>query len=217
MPHPPAPLRKIVAFARPEVFASHSRPILSRLGYEIEIAEPPEGPLEVPKVADMYVADEHRLGEVPEADSATPSVPVILLTGRRGFAGSDLRVIAAVKKPAGVHDLYRILQQVFEEHPRATPRVATHLRAQCHRKGQNWGAAVVSLSENGCLLRSSEGIPLGSTVNLVFDLPKVGTVQVEAESAYQLLPDTGLVFSAIPHFVRDAINTYVHQALAPAA
>jgi hypothetical protein len=217
MPHPPAPLRKIVAFARPEVFASHSRPILRRLGYAIEIAEAPEAPLEVPKVADMYVADEHRLAEVPEAGSATPSVPVILLTGRRGFAGSDLRVIAAVKKPAGVHDLYRILQQVFEEHPRATPRVATHLRAQCHRKGQNWGAAVVSLSENGCLLRSSEGIPLGSTVNLVFDLPKVGTVQVEAESAYQLLPDTGLVFSAIPHFVRNAINTYVHQALAPAA
>jgi hypothetical protein len=217
MTQPTTPLRKIVAFARPEVFASHSRPILRRLGYAIEIAEPPESPLGVPKVADMYFADEHRLADVPDADSGTPSAPVILLTGRRGFAGGDRRVIAAVKKPAGLHDLYRILQQVFEEHPRATPRVATHLPAHCHRKGQTWGAAVVSLSENGCLLRSSEGIPLGSTVNLVFDLPKVGTVQLEAESAYQLLSDTGLVFSAIPHFVRNAINSYVHQALAPAA
>jgi len=54
-------------------------------------------------------------------------------------------------------------------------------------------------------------------LNLVFDLPEVGTVQVEAESAYRLLSDTGLVFSAIPHFVRDAINTYVNEVLAPAA
>jgi hypothetical protein len=170
----------------------------------------------VPEPADLYLADEHRLGEVPELELGV-SVPVLLLTGRNGIAGADPRVIAAVKKPAGLHDLYRILQQVFEDRPRTTPRVATHLRAHCHRKGQDWGAAVVSLSENGCLLRSPEDIPLGSRLNLVFDLPRVGTVQVEAESAYQLIPDTGLVFSAIPHFVRDAISSYVHEALTPAA
>jgi len=215
-----SPRRKIVAFARPEAFVSHCLPILSRLGYEIELSETPEadpgeGQLRVPMKADMYVADEHRLGEVPDADLGPPA-PVLLLTGRNGVDGTDSRVIAAAKKPAGLHDMYRILQQVFEEHPRSTPRVATHLRARCHRNGQKWGAAVVSLSENGCLLRSSEGIPLGTRLNLVFDLPRIGTVQVDAESAYQLPPDSGLVFRAIPHFVRDAINSYVHAVLAPA-
>lgn len=216
------PRRRIVAYARPEAFASHALAILSRLGFEIEISEKPatgEAPRQpalVPIEADMYIADEHRLAEVPEAESDSPA-RILVLSGRNGSDGTDPRVVAAVKKPAGLHDMYRILQQVFEEHPRTTPRVSTELPAQCHRKGRRWGVDVVSLSENGCLLRSAEDIPLGSMVNLVFDLPSVGTVQIQAESAYQLLSDTGLVFSAIPYFVRNAIGSYVEGVLAPAS
>jgi hypothetical protein len=127
--------------------------------------------------------------------------------------GAETRIVGAVKRPAGLHDLYRLLQQVFEDNPRATPRVPTHIRATCRRRGREWIGAVLSLSENGCLLRSPEPVLLGSQLELSFELPRVGPVELWAESAYQLLPDFGLVFSALAPADRDAISAYVADAL----
>jgi hypothetical protein len=75
---------------------------------------------------------------------------------------------------------------------------------------------MLSLSENGCLLRSTEPLTLGTQVNLSFDLPRVGPIELWAETAYQLLPDLGLVFSALEPRARDAIQKYVVDALAHA-
>jgi len=213
------PFRVLVAHARPEAFAPQTWSILGKLGFRIltpeEFENQPGGGDPDATIPDLRIVDERRLGEVSEADGEE-SVPLIVLTGRHGVTGADSRIVGAVKRPAGLHDLYRLLQQVFEENPRATPRVPTHLRATCRRQGREWFGAVLSLSENGCLLRSSEPVLLGSQLELRFDLPRVGPIELWAECAYQLLPDIGLVFSALAPADRDAISTYVGEALSAA-
>jgi hypothetical protein len=210
------PSRLLVAHARQEAFAPKTWSILGKLGYEILTPEQFENQPHVDNRdsvrPDLRIVDERRLGEIPEIETNGP-VPVIVLTGRHGVTGAETRIVGAVKRPAGLHDLYRLLQQVFEDNPRATPRVPTHIRATCRRRGREWIGAVLSLSENGCLLRSPEPVLLGSQLELSFELPRVGPVELWAESAYQLLPDFGLVFSALAPADRDAISAYVADAL----
>ena len=64
-------------------------------------------------------------GEVPDDDPE--SLPIVVLTGRHGVTGADQRIVGAIRRPAGMHELYRLIQQVMEETPRSTPRVPTHL------------------------------------------------------------------------------------------
>jgi hypothetical protein len=85
--------------------------------------------------------------------------------------------------------------------------------AVCRRSGHEWDATVVSLSENGCLLKSPEPVPLGTLLQLAFELPDADTVHVRAEAAYQLLPDLGLVFSSISPRIRRSIARFVRMAL----
>jgi hypothetical protein len=54
---------------------------------------------------------------------------------------------------------------------------------------------------------------LGSRLELAFRLPGIGELELEAESAYQLVPDFGLVFHATAPTDRAAIARYVTQAL----
>ncbi|MCP5044559.1 MAG: hypothetical protein GY944_26310 [bacterium] len=211
------PAHLLLTSARPQAFTRLTRVILSRLGYGIltadELAclerERSEG---LPDV-EMLVMDEHRL-QFAERLDPSGSLPIILLTGRGGIRDEDPRLVAAVKRPAGVHDLYRILQRHFQEKPRSTPRIETDLAVTCRRKGKIWSAAVRSLSDNGCLLHSSEWIPLGSTLSMTLELPGAGAVEIEAETAYQLVPDLGMVFNATPPKVRDQIGAYVLDTLA---
>ena len=112
-----------------------------------------------------------------------------------------------------MHELYSISQQVLEDAPRSTPRVPTHIPARCNRRGREWHAAVLSLSANGCLLRSPEPVLLGSRIQLAFDLPRAGSLEFDAECAYQLVPDIGLVFHATSPATRDVVTRYVEEAL----
>jgi hypothetical protein len=158
----------------------------------------------------LRVVDERQLAEVPED---TPSVPLLVLTGRHGVTGADPRIVGAIRRPAGMHELYRLVQQVTEDTPRATPRVPTHLPARCHKDGHEWSTTVISLSENGCLVCSPEPLLLGSQLQLEFDLPITGTLRVSAETAYQLLPDVGLIFNATRSSDREAISNFVSNTL----
>ena len=72
---------------------------------------------------------------------------------------------------------------------------------------------MLSLSENGCLLRSPEPMPLGCQVELQFELPSAGTLKTLAETAYQIPPDMGLVFHETSPAVRRAIADFVSSAL----
>jgi hypothetical protein len=92
--------------------------------------------------------------------------------------------------------------------------VATQLLAHCERGDRHWDGRVLSLSQNGCLIRSPEPIQLGQRIRLAFSLPRSVAVSLEAEASYQLLPDVGLVFSAVPPTQRECLERFVHDSLA---
>lgn len=208
--------RLVISYAHAEAYATLARAILAKMGFWIVQAEevsdlPPSWANRRPE---LRIVDERRLGEVPEdLEEDGPVVPMIVLSGRRGVTGTDPRIIGAVRRPAGLHDLYRLIQAALEENPRTTPRVPTHLPARCRRDGREWKAAVLSLSENGCLLRMPEAVPLGTQVELEFPLPRGGMVVTEAEVAYQLLPDFGLVFCGTPAAHRESILAFVSESI----
>jgi hypothetical protein len=189
--------------------------ILAKMGYSIVPAEEWEDLPSADRIRtpDLRIVDERRLGEIPD-DEDLSEVPMIVLTGRHGVSGVDPRIIGAVARPAGLHEIYRLIQQTIEDTPRSTPRVATHLPARCRRGDREWRGAVLSLSENGCLLRTPEPMKLGSEIEISFDLPRAGTIETRAESAYQLVPDTGLIFHRTPAATREAILSFVEESLA---
>lgn len=206
------PDRILVSHAPPEAYAAMTRPILAKLGYAILLPEEFEAVIEeAPGVtAALRIVDERQLAEVPDDPS---NVPLIVLTGRHGVTGADSRIVGAIRRPAGMHELYRLIQQVTEETPRTTPRIPTHLTVHCRKEDRSWSAAMLSISENGCLLRSPEPLLLGSRFDLTFTLPREGPIELQVETAYQLLPDVGLVFHGAPTRHRDAIRRFVTAAL----
>ncbi len=214
---PPQPRRLVVSYAHAEAYAPLARAILAKLGFWIVPVEeiPDLPPSWASRRPELRIVDERRIGEVPEdLEEDGDAIPMIVLTGRQGVNGVDPRIIGAVKRPAGLHDLYRLVQEALEENPRGTPRVPTHIPARCRRDGHEWRGAVLSLSENGCLLRTPEQVPLGTQVEIEFPLPRAGTIVTQAEVAYQLVPDFGLVFHSTPAASRESILAYVQDTLA---
>jgi len=206
------PHHLIVSHAAPDAYAPMTRAILAKLGYAILMPDEYEslGQARGVQPPMMRIVDERQLAEVDDA----VVVPLIVLTGRHGVTGADPRIIGAVRRPAGMHELFRLIQQVSEETPRSTPRIPTHLHARCRRDGREWGCTVLSLSENGCLVRSPEPLLLGARVELSFSLPRTGAISLEAETAYQLVPDVGMIFHAIPARQREVIAGFVTATLA---
>ena len=207
------PNRLLVSHAAPEAFAPLARNILAKLGYRI--VDPEDFPAVAAELGlgrpHLRLVDERSLADA--GDEEDPPVPIVVLCGRHGVTGADPRIVGAIRRPAGLHEIYRLVQQVLEDTPRSTPRVPTHLPARCERDGREWRGAVLSLSENGCLLRSPEPLLLGSRIALGFELPRSGKLELDAEIAYQLVPDMGVVFNATSPSVREAISAYVTSAL----
>jgi hypothetical protein len=215
-----APVQRhtIVCHARPEAFAPGAWVLLCRLGYSLWLTEDYEKRAEDEREDDrpaVRLVDERRLIEVEDEPGWTPT-PVVMLTGRHGATGADPRVVAAVRRPAGLHELYRVLQELLETHPRTVPRVPTHVRAICTRSDRSWDVSILSLSENGCLIRSREPLPLETRVKLRFELgawSQFGPLEIEADTAYQLLPDVGLVFSGLAARERDVLQAFVMASM----
>ena len=207
----PLPQRVLVTHAAPSAFAPATLRVLAKLGYAIvdpdvfaRMADEDDRP-------DLYIVDERHLTEVPD-DGGSP-IPIVVLTGRHGVTGADVRIAGAIPRPAGLHELYRLVQQLLEDTPRTTLRVPTHIPARCRCQGKEWRSALVSLSENGGLMRSGEPLLLGSRLRLSFELPRSGLLELDAEIAYQLVPDIGIIFNGAPPSVREAIVAYVTEAL----
>jgi len=213
MSSPESASRIILAHAGRDAFSDMSRSILSKLGYVIV---PPEdfdacaealgrdGP-------DLRIVDERSIAEVP--DDAYSTVPIIVLTGSHGISGADPRIVGAVRRPAGMHELYRIIQEVLEDTPRSTPRLPVHLTAHCSRDGHDWTGTLLSLSEGGCLLRSTAPQNLGVTFTLRFSLPRTGPLVLDAEVTYQLVPDLGLTFQSTSPTDRESITNFIQRSL----
>jgi len=209
------PVRVCVAYAPESAFVERTKSILGRLGYQIVTEQELEarGPGDRPAGAPhLYLADERRLGDVPRPAEAAET-PIVLLAGRRGADLEDDRIVAVVSKPAGLHDLYCIFQRLFEPTPRATPRIPVSLAVDCGRQGRRWTSEMVSLSENGALLRSHEKVPLGTSFDVSFDLPGRGGVSLRAEAAYELMPHLGVVFSGVDSAVRNRIAGFIHDEI----
>ena len=201
----------LISHAGPEAYAPMTRVILAKLGYLILLPE------EIASIGDLAdtrpivrLLDERQFAEIPDDGDG---IPIVLVTGRHGATGADSRIAGAVMRPVGMHELYRLIQQLTEETPRSTPRVPTHLPAVCKSDGKEWTSTLLSLSENGCLLRSPEPLPLGRRVELSFALPRAGRLSIAAESAYQLLPDMGMIFHATRQSDREAIAAFVTHSL----
>ena len=209
--------RFVLAMARESSFVPLARGILAGIGYEIvDEKDWSERPELLHRRPELVIVDEHRRAEL-EDDPTFSRTPLLLITGKKGAPRSggdgDGRVLGAIHRPAGLHELYQVFQQVFESRPRHSLRVPTHLPARLRSGDREWRGAVLSLSENGCLLRSQEPLHLGSDVSISFQLPNSLEIQTRAASTYQLLPDTGLVFCRTEPSSRDAIRAFVESAL----
>lgn len=214
---PPPWNRTIVYHASRDALGPKTDVILSRLGYQMVLPETfAQLKAANPDLRiDLLLVDERRLEEVAGTGDreGESGIPIVLLTGTQGATGNDPRIVGAVKRPAGLHDLYRLMQQVFEDRPRSTPRIPTHLRALCESRGSRWEGRVLSLSENGCLIRSRQAILLGQKFQLELVFPQSDSIALQAEATYQLLPDTGLVFNAVDPSRRAALGRFVTQTL----
>jgi hypothetical protein len=211
------PIRRIlVSHCGKRAIAELTEKILGRVGYQILSPEDwalmhEASPERVDK-PDLRLVDDRCWDGVPALNEAPE--PIIMLTGRDGSEIKDRRISGAIMRPAGLHDLFRLLQTVLEETPRSTPRVSTKLQARYELDGQEWQAAVLSLSDNGCLLRSPEMLSLGTRLRLVLSLPNAGEIETDADVAYHMLPDVGLVFNSTASSDRNAIHDYVCELLA---
>lgn len=209
--------RTIVCHAPKGALGPKTDVILSRLGYRMLLPETFSAlQAENPDLKnDLFLVDERRMDEVVDSSAAGEgeSTPIVLLTGKQGVSHSDTRIVGAVKRPAGLHDLYRLLQQIFEDKPRSTPRVPTQLRVRCELGDRNWDGRVLSLSENGCLVRSPQVIALGQKIQIEFTLPETGSIRLQAEAAYQLLPDIGLVFNGVAPGHRETLERFVTNSI----
>jgi hypothetical protein len=209
---PPAERRHLIlSLARPEAYVPMARSILGRIGYPIVSPSEWRDNPELARVSPgLCLVDERQLGAAGEL----PAVPLVVLCAKGRAQFDDRRVVGVVAKPAGLHELYRLFQQALEPVARASLRALTNLPVRLRRGGQEWQGALLSLSENGCLVRSPEPMELGAELEVAFELPRAGWIETKAETSYRLLPDTGLVFQATPPAARRAIQSFVEELLA---
>jgi hypothetical protein len=206
--------RLIISIARPSAFVPLSRSILGRMGYVIVPLEEWQSYPPLSKREPLLVlVDDRMFASLPEGEPFD-RLPILLLTGRDPGRIEDRRVLGAISQPAGLHELYRLLQQLIEPQPRGSLRIPTNLPARMRGADREWTGSVLSLSENGCLLRTPEPMPLGSALEISFELPRAGRIETRAEASYQLIPDFGLVFQSTPAASRHAIRSFVEERLA---
>ena len=206
--------RLILSLARPEAYVPLARAILGRMGYAIVSPEEwKQSPALAVRNPELCIVDDRQLADLP-AEASFAGTPVILLCGKGQPALDDRRVVGAIVRPAGLHELYRLFQQSLEAVARGSLRVPTNLPVRLRSAGREWQGSVLSLSENGCLVRSPEPMDLGAQLEVAFELPRAGLIETRAETSYQLVPDSGLVFQATSAAQRRAIQSYVAENLA---
>jgi hypothetical protein len=194
--------RCIASHAAESDYAPLARAMLSKLGYVILPAEEVQDP-------ELRVVREDRLADV----AGTPAVPIIVLTGKRRPIAGDPRVVGTVKRPAGPHELYRLIQAALEETPRSVPRVPTSLAARARSADEQWELELRSLSENGCLVTGAKLPALDTLLDLDIELPWGERVSARAIVAYEQGERLGLVFHGITPAARKGIAKVVTKLL----
>jgi hypothetical protein len=195
--------RRIEVRAPSRDFSAGVQTALARLGYELVSAR---GRAEAP---DARILAAGRLSRL-RADATSP---IVLIGGPRSWGGDDPRVIGVVRRPVGLVDLYRALQEALEVHPRAVPRVPVLLAARSLREGTGTPGAILSLSERGCYLRSVSSPPGDGTLRLQFRLPRERLIETRAQPRNRAGNETGLAFEGLPEASRAAIAGFVTRSL----
>lgn len=192
----------IASHAQDSDYAPTSRVLLWKLGYALL---PPE---EAPDPAVRVVRDD-RLEEV----SGSTREPIIVLTRSRRRLPADPRVLGSLRRPAGLHELYRLIQAATEENPRSVPRVPCELKARASNGAQEWDLTVTSLSENGGLAYGTPRPRLDTRLLLDIELPWGERVGGPAVAAYEQGNDLGFVFHDIKLTDRKRLTKAVVQLL----
>ena len=205
--------RQIASYVPPQAYAPRVRAALESLGYQI-IPVATRGHFEDDSWApDLRIVDERHIDRIP-AEDYLPRTPVLLLTRGARPAWRDRRVVGSVPRPAMLKDLYPILQRTLEDTPRVAVRAPTELPGRCTQSDRRWMGAVVSLSEKGCLFRTSELLATDQRLNLLFPLPRGQMVAARARVIGQQGPSVGLVFDDMAPPAREAVAQYVEGRLA---
>lgn len=195
----------IASHASESDYAPTSRVLLWKLGYALVTPEEAQSPA-------LRVVRDDRMAEVAE----DPNAPIILLTRERKARQRDPRVAGTLRRPARLHELYRLIQAALEAHPRAVPRVPTSLRAKASCEDTHYEFDVNSLSENGCLVTGPK-LPLhGVSLELEIEMPWGQRLQTPAVVAYEQGECLGLVFHGMTLGARKKVQKAVMELLARA-
>jgi len=190
-------------------FARGALPALERLGYRL--LPPRTGRVAAGAEAEAHLVCPRDLRRLPPDTDA----PVILLAGRRPPRPrpGDPSVVATLRRPATLGDVYRALQFALEANPRRVPRASITLPARCASGEGDFPGAIVSLSEGGCLVRSTRPLSSRRRLRLFFPLPESGLVEVSARPLYHARGHLGLAFLDLADATRRAIAECVEQVL----
>jgi len=201
-------------------FAPKTRGVLEALGYLLVSSQSDASTSDYGYGTDLRLVDAARHsakstpGKLLIRDVEDRSTTPIILFGR-GAAKlpADPRIVATIEKPANIGLLYPALQNALEPTPRQKPRSAAALPASCTGADQRFVGAVLSLSEGGCLFRSTEAIPADQPLQLLFPLPGERMVSTRAWVVEQIDADVTLRFDNTTTRSRRAIAGFVLDRL----
>jgi hypothetical protein len=197
--------RRVEVRVQPDAFAPGVQLALERLGYKIVYTRS-SWAAEAPDTLIVAAEDVSQL-------EAEATAPIILIGTLRSRSQDDPRVIGAVSAPAELLGLYSLLQRALEAHPRAVPRIETALPARSLSKGVDTPGAILSLSEKGCLLRSTQSLSGRGPLHLQFTLPGGRAIYTQAKPCYLAGKESGMVFEKLPEASRVAITEFVTSSL----
>jgi hypothetical protein len=201
------PPRVILSLAPPQSYVALARLKLSQVGYSVVSEDRWDSHYgNVRRAPDLVIVDAERAHELN-------GLPGILLYARGQNVPWAPSAVGSIERPAGFHDLYRLVQAALEANPRATPRVPTSIRARVRGAGSDAEAQVVSLSRGGCLLRRENPPDPGDEVALEFELPRCGTLQITGRTVYRRAGEAGLVFRNLSAPASHGIQSFVEERM----
>ena len=199
--------RVILSLAPPHSYVPLARLKLSQAGYSVVSEDRWEAHYgNVRRAPDLVIVDAERASEIA-------GLPAILLYAHGQNVPWAPSAVGSIERPAGFHDLYRLVQTALEPNPRATPRVSTSIRARVRDHGSDAVAHVVSLSRGGCLLRRDNPPDPGDEIALEFELPRCGTLQLVGRTVYRRAGEAGLVFRNLSAPASRGIQSFVEERM----
>ncbi len=199
--------RVILSLSPPQSYLPLARLKLSQVGYSILSEDRWESHYaNVRRAPDLVIVDAERANELG-------GLPGILLYAPRQNVPWAASAVGSIERPAGFHDLYRLVQAALEPNPRATPRVPTSIPARIRGASGVAEAQVVSLSRGGCLLRRENPPDPGEEIAFEFDLPRCGTLEIVGRTVYRRAHEAGLVFRNLSAPASQGIQSFVEERM----